>query len=53
LSKVQFRKSAEREFDRLSGVQQKAIYDKLKSIDNGDHFNKNLFPIPKAKTPDF
>jgi len=20
---------------------------------NGDHFNKNLFPIPEAETPDF
>jgi len=20
---------------------------------NGDHFNKNLFPIPQAATPDF
>jgi hypothetical protein len=20
---------------------------------NGDHFNKNLFPVPEAKTPDF
>jgi mRNA-degrading endonuclease RelE of RelBE toxin-antitoxin system len=34
LSKVQFRKSAQREFERLSRVQKKAIYDKLKSLES-------------------
>jgi mRNA-degrading endonuclease RelE of RelBE toxin-antitoxin system len=34
LSKVQFRESAEREFGRLSRVQQKAIYDKLRSLES-------------------
>jgi mRNA-degrading endonuclease RelE of RelBE toxin-antitoxin system len=34
LSKVQFRESAERELDRLSRVQQQAIYNKLKSLES-------------------
>jgi mRNA-degrading endonuclease RelE of RelBE toxin-antitoxin system len=33
LSKIQLRKSAEREFDRLSRVQKKAIYEKLRSLE--------------------
>jgi len=31
---VQFRGSAEREFDRLTRVQQKAIYNKIKSLES-------------------
>ena len=34
MSTVHFRQSAEREFDRLSRVQQIAIYNKLKSLES-------------------
>ena len=37
MSKVIFRESAEREFGRLSGVQRKAIFDKLKSLESNPY----------------